>query len=287
MFGVVEFMIGFIVFLLTWCYFKLFRYDHWKKLGVPGPEPVPLLGSFYKAALGRISLVEDIDLVYKKWKKEPYYGVFIGSTPVLMISDPELAKTILVKNFNIFPGRWEHVPDDDDSLASNIFNLSGHRWKVLRSNMTPIFTTGKLKHMVDLIIDCANTFENYLNDEIKKNDIVEMREAAAKFTTEVIGSCIFGINTNSMSSTDSEFRKLGRRLFQSNKISHFKKILREIAPSFASFILNFRKLNYQDFFINSIKETLEYREKNNISRGDLVDVLKIMKKNKQEIDIST
>lgn len=284
-FGVIELVIGGII-LLAWCYFKYLRYDYWIKLGIRGPKPVPLLGNFYKAALGRMSVIENVDEVYNDWKHEPYYGAYLGTNPVLMINSPELAKIILVKEFNTFPGRGMHVSENDDSLASNIFALDGHRWKVLRSHFTPIFTTGKLKRMVDLILESTDNFENYLNDEVKKNNIIDIREAAAKFTTDVIGSCAFGINTNSISNTESEFRKMGKKIFATDGISHFRRILRDFAPSLARILLKILRPKFMNFFTDLVRDTIEYREKNNLNRGDLVDVLKAMKEKKDDMDIS-
>lgn len=283
--GVVELTIGLTV-VLTWCYFKYLRYDYWIKLGIPGPKPLPIVGNFYKAAIGNISLIENVNEVYNNWKNEPYYGVYLGLNPMLIINDPELTKLILVKEFNTFPSRGLNVPENDDSMQSNIFALDGHRWKVLRTHLTPLFTSGKLKHMVDLILECADNFENFLIDEVKKNNVIEIKEFSAKFTTDVIGSCAFGINTNSITNQDSEFRKMGKKIFPTDGISFFKKIIREFAPGLGRIILNLRRPKFLDFFVNIISETIDHRKKNNINRGDLVDVLKTMKDNKNEFDIS-
>jgi len=49
-----------------------------------------------------------------------------------------------------------------------------------------------------------------------KNEPVECHELTAKYTTNVIGTCVFGIKMNAMSNDDSEFRKMGRQVFETN-----------------------------------------------------------------------
>ncbi|XP_034946484.1 LOW QUALITY PROTEIN: cytochrome P450 6k1-like [Chelonus insularis] len=279
------FLIVIVLLLLLFYYWSSFKHTFWKNIGVPGPRPLPFVGNFGPFFFGRKSLIEVVKTIYDDWKNEPFIGIYNSRVPVLIINDLNLVRQVLIKDFNVFPGRGIKINEKDEPLSNNIFSLDGHRWKIIRAKLTPAFTTGKLKQMVTLMVECAEHFEKYLLNNVHNGDIVECREEAAKFTTDIIGSCAFGINMNALEKEDSEFRKMGRKVFESSIYNMARRILRDVAPKLFK-ILGLRTLseNYVNFFINSIKETMEMREKYNIVRHDLVDILQDMYRNKHEID---
>ncbi|KAK0173578.1 hypothetical protein PV328_006753 [Microctonus aethiopoides] len=283
--GALEYLIGFAVIFLGLYWWSTYTYNFWKNLGVPGPRPTPLVGNFGPVLLNQLSFAENQLGLYNKWKHEPFFGVFNARMPMFFVNDPELIKNILIKDFHVFPSRGVTVDEEREPLTGNLFNIDGHRWKVLRTKLTPAFTTGKLKQMVELMIECTEHFENYLHKQVKTNNVIECREVAAKYTTDVIGSCAFGINMNALEREDSEFRIMGRKLFEPTFANKFRRLFREFSPRLYK-LLGMKNISPEDtrFFINSVKETIDYREKNNIVRHDLVDILRDMKNNQKDID---
>ncbi|CAD6201249.1 GSCOCT00013984001.2-RA-CDS, partial [Cotesia congregata] len=283
-FGVQEILVIISGVLFTIYYWTVSTHNHWKRMGISGPRPSPLVGNMGSFFVGKVSIVELLDNLYNKWKNERFIGIFNGRTPVLMVMDPDLVRNILIKDFNIFPGRGMHI-NEADPLAQNLFAIDGHKWKVIRSKLTPIFTTGKLKQMVDLMIECVEHFEKYLKNQVGSGKVVDCREAAAKFTTDVIGSCAFGINMNALNREDSQFRIIGRKIFESSYLKLLKRLFQEATPRFCRLIgMKGMPKESIDFFVNTIRETMEFREKNNLVRHDLVDILRDIKKNENEID---
>uniref|UniRef100_A0A8C2MZ51 Cytochrome P450 3A n=1 Tax=Cricetulus griseus TaxID=10029 RepID=A0A8C2MZ51_CRIGR len=81
-------------------------YSHgtFKKLGIPGPKPLPLFGTIFDYRDGTWKFDEDC---YKKYGK--IWGFYDGRRPVLGIADPEVIKTVLVKEcYSIFTNRRIH-----------------------------------------------------------------------------------------------------------------------------------------------------------------------------------
>lgn len=260
-------------------YYTTSGLDYWRKRGVRGPRPLPIFGNFASVFLKQKAPFQVFSQIYEDYKKYPYAGAFRGHKPMLVLNDLDLIKNVLIKDFSTFAGRGLQVDEKNEPLSANLFTLDGPRWKDLRKKLTPVFTSGKLKHMFDLILECSDHFEKYLDEQIGKGKVIECKEPIARFTTDVIGSCAFGLDMSALESEDSEFRRIGKQIFASNFLMMVKRIIKEIAPGLFKF-LRFRGSNKQveDFFISVIKDTIALRERDNIVRHDLVDSLISMKK---------
>lgn len=110
---------------------------------------------------------------------------------------------------------------------------------------------------------------------------IEMREFTAKFTTDVIGSCAFGLHFNSMSKESSDFRRMGREVLQPSKISALSKLVRVFFPALFK-ILNLRTFpkEVNDFFLSMVSETLKHRRTHNIHREDFLQMLADLRETK-------
>ncbi len=75
--------------------------------------------------------------------------------PVLVVNDLELAKMMMVKDFDHFTDLRTFGMDTSTEANRYIANMmpfvTGEKWRKVRSLMTPAFTSGKLKNMVPLM----------------------------------------------------------------------------------------------------------------------------------------
>ena len=80
---------------------------------------------------------------YELGNKQKYgdvYGVYSGLSPTLTISDVELTKQVMIKDFHLFVNRREvHILDD--IWKNNLLNVYDDDWKRIRSITTPAFTS--------------------------------------------------------------------------------------------------------------------------------------------------
>ncbi|KAK1117619.1 hypothetical protein K0M31_015792 [Melipona bicolor] len=131
--------------------------------------------------------------------------------------------------------------------------------------LTPMFTPSKLKEMFDLILECANHFERYLDQLTAKNEIVDFSDATAKYTTDVIGSCMFGKETKSISDKNNDFHKLGREIFAMNFENVMRLKMRLYAPklyNWLGYIITEKR--FTTFFTKLVTNTMKYKKKHNM-----------------------
>ncbi|GLH05688.1 Cytochrome P450 6a2 [Gryllus bimaculatus] len=213
----------------------------------------------------------------------PFGGVYQITRPALFIRDPELIKQILVKDFACFQDRGIFVDEQLNPLSAHLFNLGGARWKQLRSKLTPTFTSGKMKLMFACMHDCARELALLVQEEAARaGGLVEIKEVLAKFTTDVIGSCAFGLRCNSMRNPDSQFRAMGRRAFDPTLGLTLRTMATILMPSVAALLkVHIPEKDVSDFFLNVVKETMDYREKNNVKRNDFFQMLIQMRKERE------
>jgi len=138
--------------------------------------------------------------------------------------------------------------------------------------------------MFNLMTECAEQLQQYLDKPARYGDILEMKEVMGMFTTDVIVSCAFGLNCNSFSNSNSEFFKMGKQLFEQFLGIHLQKVLR-IFPSFLLKLFHVRLHPDEagNFFIGVVKDVIDYREKNNVVRKDFMQLL-LQLKNKGKIE---
>lgn len=174
--------------LLYW--YTTRNFDYWTKRGIPGPPNTPFWGSAF-------SLSIPIPLLYLQYLKQygKCFGVFQGQTPQLVIADPEIIKRILVKDFHLFRNRPD-FPPSHRIFAQHLVAAKDNEWKRIRSMLSPLFTTLKLKKMEDLMQACVTSLLAAFDGMAKEGKHFEARNPMSNFTMDVISRCAFATETN-------------------------------------------------------------------------------------------
>ncbi|KZC12362.1 PREDICTED: cytochrome P450 6a2-like [Dufourea novaeangliae] len=279
-----EILCGVVVLLLALYYYCYSSYDFWKKRGVPGPKPLPFFGNTKDIMLIRMSMAHFVQDIYETYRHEPMVGLFMSRKPVLFLKDLDLIKDILIRDFSKFADRGFNVHEKTEPLSPNLFNLESERWRPLRPKLSPIFTSGKLKDMFPLMLECSAHLENYL-DKVAKGVPVEIRDLTAKFTTDVIGTCAFGIEMNAIAEEDSEFRRMGKKIFAADTENVLRLKVKQYSPKFydlLGYILPDRRI--APFFTKVVTDTIKYRKQHDLSRPDFINMLMELQKHPEKID---
>ncbi|XP_044004561.1 probable cytochrome P450 6a13 [Aphidius gifuensis] len=263
----------FVLGVLIYCW-SISTYNFWHERGVPGPKPVPLLGNISDLITGKKSVGQLVQDYYNDYKNEKMVGLFFRREPILLLRDLDLIKDIFISDFSKFSDRPMRVFEKAEPLSQTLLHLEYARWRPLRNKLSPVFTSGKLKDMFNLILNCGDNLQTVMDKIIDKNNIIEARDLTARFTIDVIGVCAFGLEINAMNDDDNKFRKMGKRVFHMS----FKKILlfqlRELFPSIYEFLGSIvDDTEVTNFFINTMRDTMNYRRKNNLTRNDFLQYL--------------
>ncbi|XP_053670575.1 probable cytochrome P450 6a14 [Anopheles nili] len=261
------------------------KHEYWKNNGFPYiSNPHFFFGHAKGQGTERHGAVIHQEL-YKIFKQrgERYGGISQFVIPSVIVVDPELIKTILVKDFNVFHDHGVFNNAKDDPLSAHLFAMEGNPWRLLRQKLTPTFTSGRMKQMFGTIWDVALELEKFMEENYNQPEI-EMKDVLGRFTTDVIGTCAFGIDCNSLKNPDSEFRKYGNKAFEQTPLVLMKFFF---AFAYPGLVRKFRmKITYDDverFFLSIVQKTVDYRESNNVKRNDFMNLL-IQIKNKGRLD---
>jgi cytochrome P450 family 6 len=158
------YLISVIIAFFCGLYFHFIRnFNFWKKLGVPYVKPTPFVGNLKDCVLQKTTIGEQLQRIYDEHSDKSYVGIFSFDKPSLLIRDLELVKNILVKDFQNFVDRAFSFEDKFDPLLAKITSLlKGQLWRHLRTNLTPVFTSRKMKMMFYLVDTCGKELADCL-----------------------------------------------------------------------------------------------------------------------------
>lgn len=169
-------LLGFIIYL---CIKR--RHKYWDQRKVPYLKPKNLImGNTAMVLLNKVPLVKYHAKIYEELAPHKFGGYFNFLTPVLVIRDPDLIKNVLTKDFHYFMNRGSGFIDENEPLTLHLFNLSGERWKITRTKLTPTFTSGKIKIMFDLMNECAQELSDIINKALENEETLEVKEIMSR-----------------------------------------------------------------------------------------------------------
>nr|UZE89875.1 cytochrome P450 CYP6YH8 [Chrysoperla zastrowi sillemi] len=266
-----------IVTLSIVYYFLTSTYNYWKNKNIPYEKPTLIFGNFYNAVTFQQNITDYFADQYRK-TKEKFFGLYIFRRPYLLIRDPELAKHVLIKDFNNFVPRTTAPTHKDDPMGQyNLFSMKNNNdWRFIRSKLSPIFSSGKLRNTFPLINEIGENLNGYLKNHVFET--LEGKSVCRKYTSDVIVSTVFGISTNSFTDEETEFEKLSKTVFTFTLRRAYELMFFFFVPTVSRlFRLKVFSEEGTEFFRNIFWSAVKMRDEHNIKRPDLIDALITLK----------
>lgn len=203
-------------------------------------------------------------------------------SPRILILDPLLAKDILVKNFKNFrENEFSKMMDEksDPLFARNPFLSRADEWKERRNEISPAFSTNRMKALYPLIENVCGRFTQFISDNMDES--LEVRNLSLKFTIEAVSNCVFGIEANAFQQTDSQLFQMARRMTKPSVMTIVKILLASVAPHLKKIMTTqFIADDVNDFFMNLFNQAVDYRNSSKSNREDYLDYLISLQKKK-------
>ncbi|KAL4715671.1 hypothetical protein ACJJTC_006250 [Scirpophaga incertulas] len=246
--------------------------NYWEERGVKYVKPVPFFGSNFENYILRCSLTETFTRWYREYPNEKVVGYFRSTEPGLLVRDPEIVKRVLITDFAYFYERG--ILRDKTSIEPilrNLFFAEGDLWRLLRQRMTPAFTSGKLKNMFHLITERAEQLQLRALKAARSGRTIDARDLMARYTTDVIGACGFGLDAVSLNEDDSAFRRLGAQIFEHSLKKALIAIIKDFFPSISK---NLKHLgDVEKPLVSLVNQILKQRKYEPSERNDFIDLL--------------
>jgi cytochrome P450 family 6 len=273
-YDVIGLSVAAVVVFIT--YFK-WKFNYWNKIGLPTLNPTIPFGDTRGLMLGETSFGEQFEKIYNTFKAKgvKHGGAYMGPRPFYIPVDPEIVKCIMQKDFSHFVNHGNYLDEENDPLSGHLFALEDAKWRNMRVKLTPTFTSGKMKMMFQTLADCTVGLKDIMDSSATTHTPVDIKDILGRFTTDIIGSAAFGLECNSLKDPDAEFRKYGRKVFETSQWERMKNILQFALPRGFLKAIKFKmtKTDVEQFFMKAVRDTVNYRETNNVYRKDFMHLL--------------
>nr|AVL92862.1 CYP450 [Locusta migratoria] len=262
--------------------FWWYRYHtYFARRGVPYVAPLPFIGNTLDTVLGRTALTDLLVVMYKKFEKHPYAGFYFFGRPVIMLRDPEIVRTITIKDFDHFTDHLDMINSDtnDPLLQKMLLTLKGKEWHDMRTTLSPAFTTSKIKNMFVLMTEIGQQMVTHLSERIAEHkgssgeDVLtmEMKDFFTRVTNDVIATTAFGVRVDSLSDPNNTFYTMGRTMSNMKALVAFGYFC---SPKLMKLLnIPFFDRRAEQYFRSVVAETIRTRDREGIVRPDVIQLL--------------
>ncbi|XP_025105956.1 cytochrome P450 3A29-like [Pomacea canaliculata] len=268
-----------VVVLAAIYLYTTWPYSTWSRLGIPGPKPQYFHGNSKEVI--KKTMLKAVD----DWKTQygRVFGLYFGRSPILVVSDLDILREVLVKEFNNFSDRFFVTGGTRPAVVDKgLFFVGGPAWKRIRTLMTPAFTSSKLKHMCHYIQRCSRILEEILVEKSRREEPIDVKAVFGAFTMDVIAGTAFGLETNSQTREDEPFVVNCRKFFGKLNSGGSGWVLRIVgvfpflAPLVQTLGLTVFAEEEADFFLQSVYEMVDERKKASSDRKKRTDFLQLL-----------
>lgn len=182
----------------------------------------------------------------------------------------------MIKDFEYFPNR-DRVDDKIDKyLGRSILMLRDQQWKDMRANLTPVYTSSKIKQMFGLLQECTDDFISFHEEKARKAQgqvVIDTHDAFARTTADGIASTALGLAGDCVRNEQSEIFQIAESV-ESDFSNPRTAIFLNLFPKLSYYLgLQMFRKSVHKFFETTVLGEIRRRRENNIQRLDVVQLL--------------
>ncbi|XP_016431599.1 cytochrome P450, family 3, subfamily A, polypeptide 65 [Sinocyclocheilus rhinocerous] len=266
----------------TWALLMLFVallyvYGSWphsffKKLGIPGPKPLPFFGTMLEYRKGFHQF--DVEC-FKKYGR--VWGIYDARQPVLCIMDQSIFKTILVKEcYSLFTNRRNFRLNGP--LYDAVSIVEDDDWRRIRSILSPSFTSGRLKEMFGIMKTHSHILVDNLGQTATRGEAVDVKEFFGAYSMDVVTSTAFSVDIDSLNNPKDPFVTNIKKMLKFdllNPLFLITALFPFITPVLEKMDFAFFPTSVTDFFFAALKKIKSERVASD-HKKKRVDFLQLM-----------
>ncbi|XP_060912815.1 cytochrome P450 3A40-like [Labrus mixtus] len=246
-------------------------YGFFKKLGIPGPKPLPFIGTFLEYRKGIHNFDTDC---YKKYGK--VWGCYDGRQPLLAIMDAAMIKTVLVKEcYSVFTNRRDFGLNGP--LRDAVSVVEDEEWRRIRSVLSPSFTSGRLKEMYKIMTHHSSNLLKSLHKKVEADEVIEVKEVFGPYSMDVVTSTAFSVDIDSINRPSDPFVANIKKMVKFNFLNPLLVLLvlfPFLGPIFEKMNMSLFPASVLEFFYTFLKTIKLDRNKN--EHKNRVDFMQLM-----------
>uniref|UniRef100_A0A672IWC4 unspecific monooxygenase n=1 Tax=Salarias fasciatus TaxID=181472 RepID=A0A672IWC4_SALFA len=264
-----------ITFICLFVWHGSSTFGVFEKLGIPGPKPLMYYGTLTRH--NYIYFLADTECAQKYGR---VFGLYEFRKPMLVVTDPDMLKTILVKEcFTYFTNRRNFYLNGELYDAVNI--AEDDQWRRIRHVLSPSFTSGRIKEMFNIMKNYSRKLTESLRSKVDPDNVCF--SLAGAYSMDVMASCAFSVDLDTFKNPSSPFiTHAGKLFFFFFKYTNhswfpiFLPLMKLLGISFynkssTAFFKRFVERKSRDIFQHMINSQTDGENKNDKSNHGLTD----------------
>jgi cytochrome P450 family 9 len=194
------------------------------------------------------------------------------------LSDPNLIKQVTIKDFDHFVNRdrMENPTDIDKYFGRSVLMLRDQKWRDMRSMLSPIYTSSKMKQMFELLVESSEEFIRFFEKKAVENDgkiEIDAHKIFAQIAADGIATTALGFKGDCVLNESSKMFEIVNAMdddFTRPKHGIIFAIFPKLWKLFGKQL--FRK-SIHEFFERNVIGEMQRRVKENVVKPDALQLL--------------
>nr|AUT13964.1 cytochrome P450 CYP6ER1 variant vL [Nilaparvata lugens] len=268
---------GLLLVITCLVFVNFYVYSYWKRHGLIQAKTSFPWGSLGDFVLSKKCIHEVYEEIYKQGDGHPVIGYYSFFTPALVVRDPDLLKSILVRNYDSFSERGVYSNRAIDPLSHHLFSSPGDQHRKMRHVLSPSFSDNKMRYMFETMQACSTKLGEHLCSLVPRGaegTTLKIKEITNNYGLNVIASTAVGIDHNSFEKENPLADAALKVTDPDDLMQGLRFILSFVSPKIAKFFnMRFTPKGVSDFYIDMVDKIVNYRKSHNVVRKDFMQVL--------------